>query len=198
MKKSTITTVIALLIILTVCLYFISGTYARYADSRSGNAQVSVAKWEVSITDGESPLNNQFKLPFTVQENANVVSGKIAPGTTATATIDLDLTGTEVAVDFEATISEENLSTVFGESADDVKVTTAVTGATSGGTSGVTTIQLPGDGQAFTQGNGKIEITITLTWTNNDEHNTSDTTVGKAGSTLDIPVTLTLKQHIGA
>ena len=195
MKKSTITTVIALLIILTVCLYFISGTYARYADSRSGNAQVSVAKWAVSITDGESPLNNDFTLPFTVQENENVIAGKIAPGTTATATIELDLTGTEVAVDFEATVDKQNLATVFGDSADDVKVTTAVTGAAT--SESTTTIALP-EGQAFTSENGKIEITITLTWTNNDEHNTSDTTVGKAGSTLDIPVNLTLKQHIGA
>ena len=62
MKKSTVTIVIALLIILTVCLYFISGTYARYADSRSGNATVSVAKWSVSITDGTDPLNSDFTL----------------------------------------------------------------------------------------------------------------------------------------
>ena len=56
MKKSTIVTVIAILMVITVCLYFISGTYARYADSRSGNATTSVAKWAVSITDGTDPL----------------------------------------------------------------------------------------------------------------------------------------------
>ncbi len=195
MKKSTVTIVIALLIILTVCLYFISGTYARYADSRSGNATVSVAKWSVSITDGTDPLNSDFTLPFTVEENENVVANKIAPETTAKANIELDLTGTEVAVDFEATISEENLATVFGDSADDVEVTTSITGAATSGTT--TTIPLK-DGQAFTAENGKINIEITLTWTNNDAHNTSDTQVGVTGGTLELPVELTLKQHIGA
>lgn len=195
MKKSTITVVIALLIILTVCLYFISGTYARYADSRSGNATVGVAKWAVSITDGTDPLNNDFDLQFKVEENDNVVAGKIAPETTAKATIQLDLTGTEVAVDFGATIDDEDLSTLFGDSAEDVEVTTAITGAATSGTT--TTIPLP-DGQAFTSENGKINIEITLTWTNNDAHNTSDTEVGVAGGTLELPVELTLKQHIGA
>lgn len=195
MKKSTITAVIVLLMILTVCLYFISGTYARYADSRSGNATVDVAKWQVSITDGTDPLNAGFTLPFTVEENENVVADKIAPETTAKATIELDLTGTEVAVDFSATIDDAQLATLFGDSAEDVEVTTSITGAASSGTT--TTIPLP-DGQAFTAENGKINIEITLTWTNNDAHNTSDTEVGTTGGTLNIPVELKVEQHIGA
>ena len=176
MKKSTIVTVIAILMVITVCLYFISGTYARYADSRSGNATTSIAKWAVSITDGTDPLDNDFTLPFTVEENQNVVAGKIAPSTTAKATIELDLTGTEVAVDFSAT---------------------SITGAASSGAT--TTIQLPTDGgtaKAFDSTNGKIEIEITLTWTNDDTFNTSDTTVGVTAGTLELPVELTLQQHI--
>ena len=197
MKKSTIVTVIAILMVITVCLYFISGTYARYADSRSGNATTSVAKWAVSITDGTDPLNDNFTLPFTVEENQNVVAGKIAPSTTAKATIELDLTGTEVAVDFSATINEDDLATVFGASAEKVEVSTSITGAASSGAT--TTIQLPTDGgtaKAFDSTNGKIEIEITLTWTNDDTFNTSDTTVGVTAGTLELPVELTLQQHI--
>ena len=193
MKKSSITAIIVLLMVLTVCLYFISGTYARYADEYSGQTTVDVAKWAVSITDGTEDLTNNFTLPFTVNTNTNVVEGKIAPGTTATAKIELDLTGTETAVDFGATINEDDLATIFGDSADDVTLSTSITGAATSGTT--TTINLP-DGQAFNSSNGKIVMELTLEWTNNDANNLSDTEVGKAGATLNIPVDITLQQHI--
>ena len=193
MKKSSITAIIVLLMVLTVCLYFISGTYARYADEYSGQTTVDVAKWAVSITDGTEDLTNNFTLPFTVNTNTNVVEGKIAPGTTATAKIELDLTGTETAVDFGATINEDDLATIFGDSADDVTLSTSITGAATSGT--ITTINLP-DGQAFNSSNGKIVMELTLEWTNNDANNLSDTEVGKAGATLNIPVDITLQQHI--
>lgn len=193
MKKSSITAIIVLLMVLTVCLYFISGTYARYADEYSGQTTVDVAKWAVSITDGTEDLTNNFTLPFTVNTNTNVVEGKIAPGTTATAKIELDLTGTETAVDFGATINEDDLATIFGDSADDVTLSTSITGAATSGTT--TTINLP-DGQAFNSSNGKIVMELTLEWNNNDANNLSDTEVGKAGATLNIPVDITLQQHI--
>lgn len=193
MKKSSITAIIVLLMVLTVCLYFISGTYARYADEYSGQTTVDVAKWAVSITDGTEDLTNNFTLPFTVNTNTNVVEGKIAPGTTATAKIELDLTGTETAVDFGATINEDDLATIFGDSADDVTLSTSITGAATSGTT--TTINLP-DGQAFNSSNGKIVMELTLEWTNNDANNLSDTEVGKAGANLNIPVDITLQQHI--
>ncbi len=193
MKKSTITAIIVLLMILTICLYFISGTYARYADEYSGQTTVDVAKWAVSVTDGTEALTNNFTLPFTVETNANVVEGKIAPGSTAKATIELDLTGTEVAVDFGATIDEDELATVFGDSAEDVNLTTSITGAATSGAT--TTINLP-SGQAFDASNGKVKIELTLEWTNNDSNNLSDTKIGNAGETLHIPVDITVQQHI--
>lgn len=200
MKKGRITMMIVMLMLLTVVLYFISGTYARYADSRSGKTTVSVAKWQVAITDGTDALENNFTLPFTVEENDNVVEGKIAPATKATATIELDLTGTEVAVDFGAVVTDTALATLFGASSDKVKLSTEVKGATESATSnadGTTTIALP-NGQAFSGENGKITITITLTWENDDTFNTSDTAVGTTAGTLEIPVELTLEQHIEA
>ena len=193
MKKSTITAIIVLLMILTICLYFISGTYARYADEYSGQTTVDVAKWAVSVTDGTEALTNNFTLPFTVETNANVVEGKIAPGSTAKATIELDLTGTEVAVDFEATIDEDELATVFGDSAEDVNLTTSITGAATSGAT--TTINLP-SGQAFDASNGKVKIELTLEWTNNDSNNLSDTKIGNAGETFHIPDDITVQQHI--
>lgn len=193
MTKNKVKITMAILMFMACCLYFISGTYARYADKITGEAKVSVANWKVAFTDGTNALQDKFNLVFTVQDNPNVVSGKIAPSTTATAKIQVDLTGTEVAVEYNAAIDKTALATIFGASADQVDVTTVAKVAGQTDTTG--TVNLVGD-SAFTAGNGKVEITITLTWENDDTKNTSDTSVGVAGGTLTLPVTVTLQQHI--
>lgn len=194
MTKRTAKLIIAVLMILAVCLYFIAGTYARYTSSITGNAKVDVAKWAVAFKNGDATLANKFDLTFTVDKNDNVVSNKIAPATTATATITVDLDGTEVAVKYAAEVTETDLATFFGDSASDVKVTTTAKVNKTEDTTGK--IALPTGG--FTSENGKVEITVKLTWTNNEAHNVSDTTVGTTAGTLTLPVTLTVSQDTGA
>lgn len=197
MKKGTIKLIIAVLMLVTICLYFVSGTYARYAESITGNANVTVAKWAVAFKDGETTLANNFNLNFKVTDNTNVVSGKVAPGTSATATIEVDLTGTEVAVDYKAEIDEKALEAKFNGA--DVTVSTSVSGST---TSKEGTINLIED-KAFTETNGKVPIVITLTWNgeeaDSDDKNGKDTAMGKGatGTAIELPVTLKLQQHIG-
>lgn len=193
MTKNKVKLIMVVLMLMVVCLYFVSGTYARYASAITGNAAVAVATWDVDFSDGTSALENDFDLTFSVNQNANVVSGKIAPSTTATAKIEVDLSGTEVAVDYAARITEDALETLFGDSADSVTVTT--TAKVNGVEDTTGTVNLVGD-KAFEADNGKVEITITLTWANDDANNVSDTTVGAAGGTLTLPVTVSLTQHI--
>lgn len=194
MTKRTVKTIIAVLMILAICLYFISGTYARYTTSVGAKAEASVAKWAVSLKQGGSAISKEKPLTFTVQGNNNVVAGKIAPSVTAVSTVEVDLTGTEVAVDFAAIVDDKAIANIFGESASSVSATTTVTGGQVSGTT--STLNLP-DGQKFTNANGKVTLTITLTWENVEENNGSDTTVGIAAETLVIPVTLNVQQHIG-
>ena len=156
---------------------------------------MQAAKWAVAITadDGTTLSSTTQDITFTVQNNTNVVPGKIAPAVTAVAEIELDLTGTEVAVDFDAVIDQSNLST-FGESGDKLTLDVKVDGVAY--TSGTAqTINLVGN-SAFTAANGKKTVTLTLTWANDDENNEDDTATGIAAPTLTIPVTLTAKQHI--
>lgn len=194
MTKRTAKLIIAVLMILAVCLYFIAGTYARYTSSITGNAKVDVAKWAVAFKNGQTKLENNFDLTFTVDKNDNVVSNKIAPETTATAKITVDLTGTEVAVAYNAKVTDTSLTNFFGASKDDVTVTTT---AKVNGTEDTTgKIALPEGG--FTSENGQVEITVKLTWKNNDDHNESDTTAGTTAGTLTLPVELTVSQYTGA
>ena len=189
--KRAIFVVIALLLV----AYLISSTYARYSTVGEANGKVDIAKWAVVMTaDNGTKLNSTTQdITFTVQSNTEVVPGKIAPAVTAKAEIELDLTGTEVSVDFTPTIGAYTPSTL--PSADKITLTSAVEGGTVGSSN---YIPLVGN-SAFTASNGKKKVTLTLTWANDDENNADDTATGMLADesrTITIPVTLTVQQHI--
>ena len=189
--KRAIFVVIALLLV----AYLISSTYARYSTVGNANGKVDIAKWAVVMkADDGTTLNSTTQdITFTVQSNTEVVPGKIAPAVTAKAEIELDLTGTEVSVDFTPTIGEYTPSTL--PSADKIKLTSAVEGGEIGESN---YIPLVGN-SAFTSDNGKKKVTLTLTWTNDNENNADDTATGMLADesrTITIPVTLTVQQHI--
>ena len=189
--KRAIFVVIALLLV----AYLISSTYARYSTVGEANGKVDIAKWAVKMTadDGTTLNSTTQDITFTVQSNTEVVPGKIAPAVTAKAEIELDLTGTEVSVDFTPTIGAYTPSTL--PSADKITLTSAVEGGTVGSSN---YIPLVGN-SAFTASNGKKKVTLTLTWANDDENNADDTVTGMLADgsrTITIPVTLTVQQHI--
>lgn len=191
--KRAIFVVIALLLV----AYLISSTYARYSTVGEANGKVDIAKWAVVMTaDNGTTLNSTTQdITFTVQSNTEVVPGKIAPAVTAKAEIELDLTGTEVSVDFTPTIGAYTPSTL--PSADKITLTSAVEGGTVGSSNYIPLV----DNSAFTASNGKKKVTLTLTWANDDENNADDTATGMLADgsrTITIPVTLTVQQHINA
>ena len=189
--KRAIFVVIALLLV----AYLISSTYARYSTEGKADGKVDIAKWAVVMkADDGTTLNSTTQdITFTVQSNTEVVPQKIAPAVTAVAEIELDLTGTEVSVDFTPTIGAYTPSTL--PSADKITLSSAVEGGTVGSSN---YIPLVGN-SAFTSDNGKKKVTLTLTWTNDDENNADDTATGMLADesrTITIPVTLTVQQHI--
>ncbi len=188
-KKWTLVVLVAFALIA-----LISGTYARYSTQKVVNATVGVAQWAVKVNDVNDTEVTTQPVTFVVQNNTNVVPGKIAPAVTAIATLKLDLTGTEVAVDFDAAIDQSSLSSYA--SGDKLSLVTKLDGnAYTSGTS--QTIPLVNNA-AFTSSNGVKTVTLELTWTNDDANNVDDTTMGVDGGTITIPVTFTVQQHIGA
>lgn len=184
-----------IIIALLLVAYLISSTYARYSTEGKANGKVDIAKWAVVMTadDGTVLSSTTKDITFKVQSNTDVVPGKIAPDVTAKAEIELDLTGTEVSVDFTATVGSYTPTGL--PSADKISLTSAVAGGEVGT---VNYIPLVGN-SAFTSSNGKKKVTLTLTWENDDENNADDTSTGQLADgsrTITIPVTLNVKQHI--
>ena len=194
--KRAIFVVIALLLV----AYLISSTYAKYSTVGKANGKVDIAKWAVVMkADDGTTLNSTTQdITFKVQSNTEVVPGKIAPDVTAKAEIELDLTGTEVSVDFTATIGEYTPATL--PSKDKITLSPAVEGTTENKVGSSNYIPLV-ENKAFTASNGKKKVILTLTWTNDDENNVDDTATGMLADesrTITIPVTLTVQQHINA
>lgn len=89
-------------------------TWARYYTVTNGTASAQVAKWNANIANSNGTLlESGFELPMTyVNTHTNVKDNKIAPGSIATGTFKVDLTGTEVDTDITIDLSEsENLPT---------------------------------------------------------------------------------------
>lgn len=186
-------TLIAVALLLAV--YLISSTYARYSTQGLANATVDVAKWAVAMTSGGTTLSSTTQnITFVVQSNSNVVPGKIAPAVTAVATIQLDLTGTEVAVDFTASVGSMSPNNL--PSSDKISLSSAIDGTANSGAATIIPLE---NNAAFTSSNGIKVVTLTLTWTNDDNNNVNDTATGMLADgsrTITIPVTLTVQQHI--
>ena len=173
--------------IFAVLIFISTGTFARY--SSDTNRNFGMANWNVKITnDTKDDLNSEDTqdIIFKVPNNPNVASGKIAPGTTAVATIELDLSGTNVPVDLDLEMEEDKLpSKEFTIEAflDGEKFEIGETKV----------IELENN-QAFTNENGQKIVTIELKWEIDDEDATAMT---MQDGKIAIPVTIKTKQHIG-
>ena len=199
-RKSTAKKWTLLALIMFLLVTIVSGTYTRYTSTATGSGNVSIAQWAVSVNN-ENMSNSSavFNLTFTAS-NPDTVPNKIAPNGTAVAYVDIDLTGTEVSVDFTcalASTASSNLTTIFGSNYAD-KITLAVgtpvlQGTTSNMTLSGTTVTVGSSAMS-----GVVRVPITLTWTdlNTSAANTADTNTGSTQTALTVPVDLSVTQHI--
>ena len=97
MLKSKVKIVTATLIIFVISLLWIQNNYAMNQWKKK-----DVESWKVVMTSDTKDLKDTQEIKFQVENNPYVVSGKIAPGMKATATIEIDLTKIEGSVEFLA------------------------------------------------------------------------------------------------
>ena len=191
-KKRVLAVLVALLLVVGAGVY----TYARYTFSRTGSDDVDVATWAVALKQGGSAVSDNFTLTLTLEPNNNVVNGKIAPDRSATAILTLDLTGTEVATDYEIDLSNvtglPNGMSITGVTADGVALSETSTG------SGVYAGSVALNAEKTAIADDEVTLVITVAWVNDENNNANDTTYGTAAGNLSIPVTVTARQHIGA
>ena len=101
MNKSKTRLVVTAIIISTIYTIFLGYVYAK-------NSEIS-DNWGVTITSDAKELREIHEIKFKVEDNKNVVSGKIAPGVKAFSKIDVNLEGIRGKVDIKATADKSRI-----------------------------------------------------------------------------------------
>lgn len=195
----------AVLVLLLLLLFVVVGgyTYSRYTSTGDVTSTATIAKWAVKIGGAnldtyttDSPLETTL----TLVDNEYVADDVIAPGSKGTYEVEIDPTGSQVAIDY--TIKLEEVKGLNPENTQ-IKVTGAkytIEGgteqdATVSTTDGTVTISEDLDS---VMANKKVTVKVTIEWVNDETNNTIDTTNGKNGGNVIVTSSITAKQHLAS
>ena len=102
--------VVTLLIFCFIYLV-VRGIQAAYESTISGRARNDLADWSVKVNNQEitSASTEGIPLTYTVTDLTNVRSGKVAPGTSLSYPIQIDASGSEVAIKLTFTVTDKSV-----------------------------------------------------------------------------------------
>lgn len=188
-QKSKTELILFLLVIVGVGLTI---AYARYASNATSTMAAQVAPWKVSINNNDIVSTNTFTLAdVDWEEDEYIADGYIAPGREGTLNIEIDPTGSKVAMRYKLEIDESNITN------DSIIISsvTASTGDVTKESEGVYTGTIPLD---EVTSNTKKVLTVTITWNNPETTttDTNDTSTGTTATDFEIPIKLTASQLV--
>lgn len=180
-SKGTTALIVLLLLVTMVAIAIASYAWAKYTETLdSASATASVAKWNVKATEDEG---------FTFKETYTKViqPNKLAPGTEGKIDVGLDVTGTEVDVNYEIKlISVVDAPTYLDFYSDEA--CTQKLNKTTGNVS-VTTGTIP-----VTSTDKTATEYIYWKWPYNSGDDEQDTTDGKAAKPVTVTYQITATQ----
>lgn len=185
MYKKEVKKVIMALSLITICAFLITDSFAINTENVK-----KTDGWSVKITSDTKDLTskNTEDIIFKVEPSEYVSKGKIAPGLTAKANIEIDLSGTKYPVLLNLNVAKEslplanmNLSALYEGDIYEL------------GTNKL--IELENE-EAFTSENGKKEIELVLKWEDCNTNNDLDNWIGVNTNNISVPICLTVEQNI--
>lgn len=199
-NKKSLTLLIFLL--LFIGFIFVNESLSKYIGSVETSGNKEVALWKIKLNDEtvSGSLTNTLDVTFEVEENPNVLSGKIAPNTRMYADFYIDPTDTEVAFEYEFELGEITIDkgtlpdgivfekVVLIENDTETEIT-KVDGVYNG------TKLLPSTTTPFTI-DDTVHIRIYIKWENDETYNEVDTLAGSSETKVTMPITVTIQQHI--
>lgn len=165
-------------------IFFIVDSYARFTSTDSADKSVNVAKWAVVLKNGDEPLVRSFRIDLTAKSNPHVAPNKFTPSSELQASFVLDLTDTDVAVDYNITADTR----VFGSKIRSGDIALAVYDNDSPIVLGMETCILLSDERAHT-------FKFVLSW-KTDGDDVSDVDFALNNARISLPVSIRVRQHI--
>ena len=107
-QNNTKPIVVLLALLLVTAIAFSMYAYAKYKTTLTGNGTATVAKWSFKV-NGQTQTIPDIDLATTMKKVNNVAENKLAPGTEGSFDLNLDATGSEVAIDYniKLTVTEK-------------------------------------------------------------------------------------------
>lgn len=112
--------VMIFLFLVAVFVLDVSSTYAKYVSEASGTASASFAKWQVLVNNNDitSETTNTVTITPTIEQSANVATGKLAPGSTGYFDLLIDAQNAETSFNYTVSVSVPSTNDV-----SDIKIT---------------------------------------------------------------------------
>lgn len=113
MKKSDLLKAVVFFVIVIVCLLYLKskGTYTSYSSEVDGSADSVIAGWNIKI-DKEEVTTSSIKnvaISDIKWEGNRVEEGKVAPGSYGKMNVEIDPTGTDVAIKYDFEIIDKKV-----------------------------------------------------------------------------------------
>ena len=205
MTKKNVKTMMLILVVLIIGLYFVSGTYARYTSTINGKVTAKVAKWAVTL-NGVDMTTAEETMELTFEEteaNNDVVDGYIAPGSELYSNdLEIDPTGTQVAMDYTIELGEITSNEELSGKIKIARLEKMVDGNWTNvndfsvGSPYNGTIELVDQENALTS-DESVTYRVVLAWDNVEDNNATDTELGViAPEDVTMTVKVTAQQHI--
>ena len=187
--------IILTMITISFTMYRIIITYSLLQSKTNSNIVHEIGKWNIKLneTDITNGLTQEVVIDnFSIDRNANVKEGKIAPGVSGNLELTLDPVNTQVAVRFDISIeevAEQQVKLVSIEKIDGVGELIKTDENTYSGIMNLSEI---------TNQTAKATIKIVILWENDEANNESDTLIGTSkGYSLKVPIKVNVSQYLG-
>lgn len=191
MKRKSGIGMVLILVLIAGITAMITYTFSRYTSTATGTDTAQVAPWVVKVNGDDITTSNTFTAEDISWYNneSYITSGYAAPGRLGQFTIEIDPSGSQVAMQYEINLADEVfeqypqlvLQRVMNQSTGQM-LTKNADGAYTG------TISL-----SDVQANKATSIVINFQW-NSATDNTLDTEIGTTIEELEFPITITVSQ----
>jgi len=182
-KNKTIIFFIGLLLILVTGI-----TYSRYYSTANTDSKMSIAPWSIKINGQDVSKTYAFTLNNIIwSEETKVANGYIAPGGNGYYSIEIDPSGTEVAIDYTIGLDATTFEDYTGLAIEKVTIDGEEVTGENGYYDGFISLE-------DVLNNKKVDFRIYIAWKESGDQ--IDTEIGVSYQDISLPIVAAVKQHI--